>query len=611
MAKEVIAGAVGGLIGAGLMKITAPPPPQIDPQIEASYVVYTDGSKYYAKNGDTEKIEFVDSDISNLLQNVINTLYQKYKGGRIFIKRGTYYPTRAIHIPDGINLVIEGEGDQTLFKYTAEFPLFEHQGIGIPTNPTWTSVIILRNFKVDRRGSGTNRGGMNLSFAKFAMYENIEWIDDWRDVDGDCAMYGVNNLIAIARNNRVFNKSYGIYFGGYITRLEANYVRNTAKVGIASTAVIPDLPTPADGPTHVIVVVENNLCVDCGRTDEALGVDVGAPTSTTQPGLAVIRGNVIISKDYTVKGAVAGIRVSNIIIENNLIAGNIEEIIFGLFAPDDGMIVIRNNRVKATAKQLLGAWFTFDTLIFENNIIDITITDARRAINTGNYKKAIIKSNKLNINYNVNQNIDSVIWLSSSSTIVEDNEINVRFPTGYTAGAIITGDLPAHVRGNKIIGTANFVLSIGTAQEDNQLVFRDNFVKNVGNLFALNIYHTVDIYITVRNNTLINMWPALGIGVTKPSNIYLDVEGIVLPTPPADVSMYMLRRNSGVATIPAGTTRVTVNHRIAGLPSKVLVTPLGTPPGKLWVENIGTTSFDIVTDVAPATDLPVAWIAEV
>jgi hypothetical protein len=34
MAKEVIAGAVGGLVGAGLMKITAPPPPP--PSITAS-----------------------------------------------------------------------------------------------------------------------------------------------------------------------------------------------------------------------------------------------------------------------------------------------------------------------------------------------------------------------------------------------------------------------------------------------------------------------------------------------------------------------------------------------------------------------------------------------
>jgi hypothetical protein len=69
--------------------------------------------------------------------------------------------------------------------------------------------------------------------------------------------------------------------------------------------------------------------------------------------------------------------------------------------------------------------------------------------------------------------------------------------------------------------------------------------------------------------------------------------------------------NSGTAVIPSGSTRVTVSHGLALTPAKILVTPLGAPPGKLWVENITSTSFDIVTDLAPATDLPVAWIAEV
>jgi hypothetical protein len=67
--------------------------------------------------------------------------------------------------------------------------------------------------------------------------------------------------------------------------------------------------------------------------------------------------------------------------------------------------------------------------------------------------------------------------------------------------------------------------------------------------------------------------------------------------------------NSGVATIPAGSTRVTVSHGLVTAPSKVLVTPYGN--ARVWVENITATSFDIVTDVAPTADLRVAWYAEV
>ena len=69
--------------------------------------------------------------------------------------------------------------------------------------------------------------------------------------------------------------------------------------------------------------------------------------------------------------------------------------------------------------------------------------------------------------------------------------------------------------------------------------------------------------------------------------------------------------NSNVATITAGSTRVTVSHGLYKEPGKVLITPIGQPPGKLWVENITATSFDIVTDTAPTADLKVAWYAEV
>ena len=67
--------------------------------------------------------------------------------------------------------------------------------------------------------------------------------------------------------------------------------------------------------------------------------------------------------------------------------------------------------------------------------------------------------------------------------------------------------------------------------------------------------------------------------------------------------------NSGVATISAGSTRVTVTHNLIATPTKVLVTPLGN--ARVWVENITSTSFDIVTDAAPAADLQVSWYAEI
>jgi len=67
--------------------------------------------------------------------------------------------------------------------------------------------------------------------------------------------------------------------------------------------------------------------------------------------------------------------------------------------------------------------------------------------------------------------------------------------------------------------------------------------------------------------------------------------------------------NSGVVTIPSGSTRATVNHGLAAMPNKILITPYGNI--RIWVENITSTSFYVVTDTAPETDVQVAWYAEV
>jgi hypothetical protein len=70
-------------------------------------------------------------------------------------------------------------------------------------------------------------------------------------------------------------------------------------------------------------------------------------------------------------------------------------------------------------------------------------------------------------------------------------------------------------------------------------------------------------------------------------------------------------QRKATATIPASQTRITVLHRLPRTPGKIFITPLAQPLGRLWVENRTSTSFDIVTDVSPTADLPVAWYAEV
>jgi len=75
--------------------------------------------------------------------------------------------------------------------------------------------------------------------------------------------------------------------------------------------------------------------------------------------------------------------------------------------------------------------------------------------------------------------------------------------------------------------------------------------------------------------------------------------------------LILFTENSGTAVIPAGETRTRVEHRLTSAPNRILITPLTPPPGKLWIENITETTFDIATDTAPREELRIAWRAEV
>jgi hypothetical protein len=68
--------------------------------------------------------------------------------------------------------------------------------------------------------------------------------------------------------------------------------------------------------------------------------------------------------------------------------------------------------------------------------------------------------------------------------------------------------------------------------------------------------------------------------------------------------------SSGQATIPSGSTSVTVNHGLICTPTLVNVTPLAQPSGSIWVSGITSTQFVINISTAPSANLPIAWYAE-
>ena len=215
---------------------------------------------------------------------------------------------------------------------------------------------------------------------------------------------------------------------------------------------------------------------------------------------------------------------------------------------------------------------------------------------------------------------------------------NIILPKTY--GIYVSGRINNSIIGNKIYGGntgiflysgSNYTVIIGnTVRDTNQhgiYIYQSDHVILKGNsilnpsAFEPNRYsgiyisgggsNLIDGNIILGNNMLYSVLEdstnnniIINNLVNKPMNI-VGLNTIVR------YNHGYITSNSGLATISANSTRVTVSHGLANAPTKVLITPLASPPGKLWVENITATSFDIVTDTAPTANLTIAWYAEV
>jgi hypothetical protein len=565
--------------------------------------VYKDGDNVYAKD-ENGKIICQNSPTS-CLQEAVNYIAQ-LGGGRILVKKGIYYPTRRINIPDGINLVIEGEGN-TIFRYTDRFVLLRHD----PESPTWSSIIILKNFKVDRSGSGTNNTDIvAVNYAKYVVYDNIEIIDDWRDSDGDAGLVGYNNLVAIAQNNRIFNKSYGIFLFGFKTEIRNNYVVNTAKVGIAGAGLIESNKLPPGFSYGGITIIENNVCIDCGRTDEAISVDYGAG-STSSYGEGIIRNNKVITMNYTTKHMLTIVNVLKAIVENNIFEGRV------------------SGSVATNVWSRGGGTY----LVFRNNYVNAIYDGSYSSLLSSNFRTTIIEGNKINVSYtNTTNNINDFFHLYPNKLIFRNNDISVLL-NGISMGKVVyvaiggSDTEPSY----SIIGANSVYMNNGSTDQ----IFRfdvngtfsssrpyfvivNNNVNGTPNNFlnflvGIGMFGNIAYARIFGNNTngtpkykMVWLW------ANTSSSIYLDTDipneqvGIYS----ALVSLYRLKRNEGTATIPANATSITVNHGMACTPTKIFVTPLAQPPGPIWISNITDTSFTINTSTAPTTNLPIAWYTE-
>jgi len=211
----------------------------------------------------------------------------------------------------------------------------------------------------------------------------------------------------------------------------------------------------------------------------------------------------------------------------------------------------------------------------------------------------------------------------------------------FADGVLLEASKYGLYKGNMIHGNGTYGIRLVDASTYN--LFIGNYIANNGNwgIISGSLAHYVAVlhntvkdnagqgihpaanYWTIKGNEVIN---ESGVGNDQLYGIRLEGDGhivkynrVIADNPIGIVSgshtiKYnegYVTENKGTATIAAGSTRVTVNHGLATTPSKVLITPIGDPGDRYWVENITDTSFDIVVATAPATDITFHWEAEV
>ena len=125
-----------------------------------SYIIFTDGTNYYAKNGKTGQIDYSGTDASTVIQSAIDAV----KSGRIYLKLGTVAFSRKviININSNSQLTIEGDGATTIIPPSNDYA-FEFNA-----NSDWSKRLVMRNlwFK-----SSTNQYAIHIVDAHRPTFE--------------------------------------------------------------------------------------------------------------------------------------------------------------------------------------------------------------------------------------------------------------------------------------------------------------------------------------------------------------------------------------------------------------------------------------------------------
>jgi hypothetical protein len=557
-------------------------------------MVYTDGSNYYAKNGITGSVEFSSNDATSVIQYAIDRT-NALGGGKVLLMKGIYIIRSTISVKS--NVVIEGENsDVTVLS--ALSPNF-----GTVIDVDSQSNVAVRRLTIDKGGTSMNADrwiymGLSCENSNSVLIEDVvvKNTPNYAMVFGgrkdanifDTPYAPCNNVVV--RGCKIIN-SYkdGIhFFGGSDIVIEGNYFDTLVDDAIA-------LGADVNYPVRNVIIRNNVVKNSTFRWTNGVKLQSGW-NNTSTPGSNIL-SNIIVVDNIFVEVAQQGFTIShensnypvpdmaqNIIVENNILKGIYINSAKNLVLR--GNIVVENIIISPKAFYYTYTTGVSDVAVVGNFVGRINVP-GYPGIESGVLQRiAIIGNVAMNIDVGSPAKLVTIV----GNSLFPGSGNNVRI-AGLQTAPPENVVVAFNVADGGGIDWNNFIAGYESgAKIANKVMFIGNIGVNARSYVVASNPNSNEIHI-IFNNGNKPIYPGGNVKLMK-NPIYVT-------------------ENSGTAVISASSTRVTVSHGLARAPTKVLITPLGQPQGKLWIENITTTSFDIVTDSAPTNDLTIAWYAEV
>jgi len=605
---------------------------------EYSVMVYTENNNYYAKNQDG--VTICSNSPTACLQEAVNHVAQ-FGSGRILVKKGSYQVPQVV-IDNMKDIMIEFEEGAVLNVVDApDLKTYQTEDmISMPVVDIVNSenIYIKGGTIVDTgvlRGQNIHRDGVLVKNSKYVNIEGIVVkgvagngirvngqgtydfsnpdnsnlltkhvtirncrVEDTKSYRYDSTYYVKGFSVEIEHSEDVYVERCAVYNSGE-SSFRTHAARKVVFIGNYVYNQIWGEPFDIWGSDNVVVAFNKiNTPPDSQngagiylylytRNIYIIGNDIATPSNSVPIRLRDVTGNVI-ENVWIMYNRVSGyIGLINSRMKNIYIIGN--DIDIQLYVNPENKVSVEN-------------------IVIEGNVFRNASTNN---IYVNNADFVVIRRNYMP---------SYILVKNTGKVVVEGNVINGPSDTTYRTGVSIIGDVDyALIMDNYIYNpTYQAIYISGTGNGVVDII--GNIIESAGSACPGCATITTEdnsvSMVRIRNNVVRNSLGDRSVRIG--TGVAAEILDNVVNKPIQILGTAVVRRNigyatesSGVATIPANQTRATVNHGLAVTPKKVLITPLATPPGKLWVENITATSFDIMTDTAPTADLQVAWYAEV